>query len=143
MNHDLTVTTSVEINASPERVWKVMTKPELIKIYLHGTECITDWKVGSKVIFRGEYDGQSYNDHGIVLENRAPELLSYSYWTGFSGLPDTPENYCKVTYHIEAIKDGLTKLTWDQRGFADESRKAHSEQSMPAFVEHIKQVAEN
>ncbi len=35
-----------------------MTNPEKIKIYLFGTETGTDWKIGSSIIFKGEYDGQ-------------------------------------------------------------------------------------
>ena len=44
MRHDLKSSSSVEINASPEKVWKVLTQPEFIKEYLFGTETITDWK---------------------------------------------------------------------------------------------------
>jgi uncharacterized protein YndB with AHSA1/START domain len=62
MRHDLKVSESVEINASPEKVWKVLTQPEFIKEYLFGTETITDWKVGSEVIFQGEYQGHKYKD---------------------------------------------------------------------------------
>lgn len=142
MNHELSLATTVDINASPERVWEVMTTPALIKSYLHGTECITDWQVGSEVVFQGEYDGQKYKDHGIIRENTPTELLSYTYWTGFSGLPDAPENYGLVTYRLQAQGAEQTRFTWEQKGYVDEARLAHSKQSMPAFLAEIKKIAE-
>ena len=43
MRHDLVVSTCVEINAEPSKVWNVLTTPEIIKEYLFGTETITNW----------------------------------------------------------------------------------------------------
>ena len=92
MNHNLIVSKSVDINAEPSTVWNALTNPDIIKEYLFGTETITDWKVGSEIIFQGEYKGHKYKDRGVVRENSLNKLLSYSYWSGFSGLEDKPEN---------------------------------------------------
>jgi uncharacterized protein YndB with AHSA1/START domain len=90
MNHNLVVSKSVEINAAPAKVWQALTDPALIQEYLYGTETITDWKPGSEVVFRGEYQGHKYRDRGVVQQNILNELISYTYWTGFSGLEDKP-----------------------------------------------------
>ena len=142
MRDDLVVSGTVEINATPSRVWNALTNPEIIKKYLFGTETITDWKPGSEVIFQGEYQGQKYRDKGLVVENIANQVLSYRYWSGFSGLEDKPENYSLVTYTLAADGDKQTKLTWTQAGFANEEGRKHSESGMDAFLQSIKTIVE-
>jgi uncharacterized protein YndB with AHSA1/START domain len=141
MNQDLTVTGSIDIDATAERVWEVMTNPDIIKEYLFGTETVTDWQVGSEVVFKGQFGEFSYRDHGIVLENLPLQKLSYSYWSGFSGLDDKPENYSMVTYLISKKADKLTNLTWVQKGYATEDGYKHSRDGMDAFMEQIKAIA--
>lgn len=46
------------INAPLEKVWKALTEPEIVKQYFFGTDLVTDWKVGSPIIFQGEWEGQ-------------------------------------------------------------------------------------
>src|SRR5450631_2104823 len=100
MNHDLIVVKGILINAPKEKVWNALTNPEIIKEYLFGTETITDWNVGSDVIFQGEYNGIKYRDKGVVQNNVLNEVLSYRYWSAFSGEEDKPENYSLVTYTL-------------------------------------------
>ncbi len=142
MNKDLSVTHSIEIDATPAEVWDAMTNPEKIKVYLYGTETITDWKVGSPIIFQGEYEGHQYKDKGNVLENKPNELLKYNYWSGFSGLEDKLENYFIVTYLIDDAGDGKTVFTWVQEGFRSEESHKHTQEGLPAMLEQIKTIAE-
>src|SRR5580698_757285 len=103
MNHDLQVSESVIVNVGASRMWDVLTNPEIIKEYLFGTETITDWKVGSEIIFQGVYGENkeySYRDRGVIREFVPHQLISYTYWSGFSGLEDKPENYSLVTYTL-------------------------------------------
>jgi uncharacterized protein YndB with AHSA1/START domain len=142
MRQDLVVSKSVVINASAAKVWEVLTTPEIIKEYLFGTETITDWKPGSEVIFQGEYQGHKYRDKGLVVQNVLNSILSYRYWSGFSGLEDKPENYSLVTYTLAGEGNNSTKLTWTQQGFANEEGHKHSESGMDAFLQSIKQIVE-
>ena len=142
MNHDLVVKGSTDINADVAKVWDVMTNPDIIKEYLFGTETVTDWQVGSEVVFQGEYGEHKYRDHGVVLENIPQQKLSYSYWSGFTGLEDKPENYSTITYLLEKKSDQLTTLSWIQRGYATEEGYKHSMEGMPNFLEQIKGIAE-
>ncbi|MDB5283795.1 MAG: hypothetical protein JWO06_2870 [Bacteroidota bacterium] len=142
MRNDLVVSKSIDVNATPEKVWEALTNPEIIKEYLFGTETITDWKVGSEVIFQGAYEGHKYRDKGIVLENVPNQKLTYSYWSGFTGLADLPENYSTVHYTITPIDKDHTTFTWTQKGFANEEGKEHSESGMDAFIQKIKEIIE-
>lgn len=142
MNHNLRVDASVVINTDTKKVWDMLTNPEKIKEYFFGTETITDWKVGSGLVFQGEYQGHKYKDKGVILENKPFELLSYNYWTGFSGLEDKPENYSKVIYTLRPIDPNTTELTWTQVGFANEEGYSHSKNGMPDFLKKLKGIAE-
>ena len=142
MNRNLKVSKSIEINTEPHKVWDVLTNPEKIKIFLFGTETVTDWKIGSSIIFQGEYNGQKYKDKGNVLENIKNETLKYSYWSGFSGLEDKPENYSIVTYIIEKLDDNKAKFTWVQEGFPSKTGQQHTENSLFGMLEQIKKIAE-
>lgn len=55
MKNDLYVRKIIKINADKSKVWDALTNPKVIKQYLFGTKTILDWKVGSKIIFKGEY----------------------------------------------------------------------------------------
>lgn len=142
MLQDLTVSGSIDIHASPEKVWDALTNPEIIKEYLFGTQTITDWKVGSDIIFQGEYQGQHYKDKGIVKENIPLKKLSYDYWTGFSGLEDKPENYSLTTYMLQSSDPEKTNLTWTMKGFANEEGYKHSKDGMSEFLKKVKEVIE-
>ena len=102
----------------------------------------TDWKVGSEIVFQGEYEGHKYRDKGVILENIPNKLISYSYWSGFSGLEDKPENYAVVTYNLTKKENTQTKLTWTQKGYANEEGYKHSESGMETFLEKIKEIVE-
>lgn len=142
MRKDLIVSKAISINAPASQVWSVLTEPALIREYLYGTEATTDWQVGSPVLFQGTYQGQAYQDKGVVVENLPTRVLSYRYWSGFSGLADLPENYALITYALAATNNWQTTLTWTQKGFATEEGYQHSEQGMDALLQQIKHIAE-
>ena len=56
MNRNLKVSKSIEVNSNAKKVWDALTNPGKIKVYLFGTETITDWQIGSPIIFQGEYE---------------------------------------------------------------------------------------
>lgn len=141
MNHKLKVKKTVEITASLMEVWEALTDRETIKKYFFGTEAISDWEEGSTLVFRGEWEGKSYEDKGTILEAIPGELLSYSYWSGFSGLEDTSENYSKVSYTLEQTVDG-TLLNLEQKGFADEEALAHAEGGWTMVLKNLKDLLE-
>jgi len=142
MNKNLQTRHSIEIEATKEKLWDVLTNPTYIAEYLYGTHTETDWNIGSEITFRGNYQGNKYEDKGIVMAHVPNQLLAYDYWSQFSGLEDIPENYCEVSYHIDEHKDGHILFTWQQIGFKDESAKAHNEAGIPAILTKIKELAE-
>ena len=141
MNTSLNISKSIQINAVKNKVWEALTNPEKIKLYLFGTETVSTWKTGSPIIFRGEYQGQHYRDKGMILDIKKEELLKYSYWSGFSGLEDKPENYSYITFTMH-FADNKTTLTLNQAGFKDEQSKQHSSENWGQVLEKIKEIVE-
>lgn len=68
MNRNLKISASIAINANAGKVWDVLTNPDKIKIYI-GPETLTDWKVGSPVIWQVEHGGLKYQDKGVSFFN--------------------------------------------------------------------------
>jgi Activator of Hsp90 ATPase homolog 1-like protein len=54
-------------------------------------------------------------------------LLVHTHWSEVSGVPDTPENYQKVTWALSG-RDGSTELTITERNLPSEEAKAASEE---------------
>jgi uncharacterized protein YndB with AHSA1/START domain len=140
MNNDLQIETSIDINASKDEVWDALTNPAKIKEYLFGTNTTTDWKVGSDLFFEGEYQGKHYRDEGKILTNIPNEQLSYTYWSGFTGLENKPGNYSEVTFNLSG--DNPVRLTLQQRKFVNEKARDHSKENWEKVLKQIKEICE-
>ncbi len=129
------------INAPIEKVWDALTNPELVKQYFFGSEQQTDWKVGSPIIWSGEYEGQNYVDKGTVLEFEPNRKLAFSYLSSWSNKEDKPENYLMVTYEIMAAENGGTDLTITQTNY-DAEKAAHSAENWKVVIDGMKALIE-
>ena len=130
------------INAPVSRVWDALTKPQLIKQYLFGTEVTTDWRVGSPIKYKGEWQGKSYEDKGKILQVEPGKLLVSTFWSSLGGLPDTPENYNTVRYELSPEGDG-TRLTVTQDNNPSQEAASHSEQNWRTVLDGIKKLLES
>jgi uncharacterized protein YndB with AHSA1/START domain len=143
MKSDLTARAEVTIDALPEVVWNVLTKPELISQYLFGTKTETTWKIGDPIVFSGEYDGKSYQDRGTILEFEPGSKLKYSYWSSLSGTEDRSENYSDVSFFIKPSENNATHLVVLQEKVRDEKTKTHCEEGWRQVLGNLKRVAED
>ena len=141
MDKNLKIEKQVSFPVEKSKVWDALINPEIIKKYLFGTEVLSDWKEGSPLIFRGEWEGKPFEDKGNILKIEEEKLFQHNYWSGFSGLPDLPENYSIVTYQLEASKNHtILKLT--QEGFANERARSHSEISWDIVLQRMIEILE-
>jgi len=122
-------------------VWAALTTPEIVKQWLFGTTVISDWKVGSPLIYKGEWEGKTYEDKGVILEINPEKILSSTYWSGMSGLPDAPENYQKVTYELSPVPDG-TRLAITQENVKSEESRDHSGENWGKVLTGLKTLLE-
>jgi len=130
----------IELNADSHKVWDLLTNPELIKQYLFGTETISEWVVGREIVFRGEFEGTKYLDKGLVKVFDIGREFKYSYWSGFSGLEDKPENYHLITYILKE-NDGKTILTLRQENIQSQQAQEHSDKSWDYVLARMKELS--
>jgi uncharacterized protein YndB with AHSA1/START domain len=130
------------IHAPASKVWEAITKPELIKQYLFDTDVISNWKVGSPITYRGEWQGKSFEDKGKILEFEPGRRLRSTHWSPLSGVPDTPENYHTVTYEL-LEKDGSTDVRISQDNNANEEERMHSERNWKTVLDGMKKLLES
>jgi uncharacterized protein YndB with AHSA1/START domain len=139
---DLSTTTSITIDASVDDVWKALTTPELIRQWFFGVDTETDWKVGSPLVHRGEYQGKPYVDKGEIVRFDPPKLLVHTHWSDLSGKPDSPEHYQEVSWALSE-RDGATELTISERNLPSEEAKAVSEQGWKTVLNNLKDLLES
>jgi uncharacterized protein YndB with AHSA1/START domain len=137
----MTLTLSRSFKATPAEVWDALTNPEKIKVYLFGTETISNWKAGSPIIFRGEWEGKAYEDKGTILEIEEEKLLKYNYWSSFTGLPDSPENYFIITYQLEFVGNS-TQFTVIQGEFKSKEALDHFTHNWNSVMDTMKGMME-
>lgn len=128
------------IKAPIDKVWDALTNPEMVKQYFFGSNQETDWKVGSKILWTGEYEGTNYIDKGVVLEYLPHKKLSYSYLSSWSGLDDKPENYLFVSNELKE-NEGGTELTIIQSNY-DEEKAKHSAENWAVVIDGLKKLIE-
>ncbi|HEX6444379.1 MAG TPA: SRPBCC family protein [Streptosporangiales bacterium] len=134
-------TARVEVAAPAERVWAALTDPELVASYMFGTTIDTDWRPGSRIVWKGEYQGRSYEDHGTVLEVEPGRRLSVTHFSPLTGQDDVPENYHTVTYAL-AERDGATLVTLTQDNAASAEEAEHSARNWEQMLAGMKRTAE-
>jgi uncharacterized protein YndB with AHSA1/START domain len=142
MNKTFTSRSAITINAPASKVWDALTKPELIKQYLFGTQVTTDWHVGSPITYKGEWEGKTYEDKGKVLQIEKGKLLVSTFWSSLSGLADIPEN-CKIVRYELSADNKATKLTITQDNNNSQEEADHSGQNWKMVLDGIKKLVES
>jgi len=100
---------TITINASTQKVWNILTKPEMVKLWQYGSELHTTWEPGTSIKFRTAWEGKVLEQWGQVLEMRSYELIKYSLFAPRPDLEDKPENYFIMNY-VLTEENGQTKL---------------------------------
>jgi uncharacterized protein YndB with AHSA1/START domain len=135
---------TVNVNASISQVWHVLTTPELMKQWMMSDieiDIITDWKVGSPLVIRGNMNGKNFENRGTVLQFEPDTTLQYSHLSSLSRLPDQPENYAMVEFRLKPRED-QTILTLTLNQCATESIYKHLAFYWNVTLEVLKQMIE-
>jgi uncharacterized protein YndB with AHSA1/START domain len=141
MHENLIAKASIVINAPGTRVWDALVNPEAIKQYMFGTNVVSDWREGSPILWKGEWQGKPYEDKGVILQLKPERTLQYSHFSPLSGVPDQPENYHTVTIDLSA--DGRhTRVTLAQDRNASKEEREHSEQNWGMMLAALKKYVE-
>jgi uncharacterized protein YndB with AHSA1/START domain len=118
MSTQLFIENTISIQAPISKVWNALVNPEQTKKYMFGCETVSDWKVGSSLLWRGNYEGkETVFVKGNILQIEPERLLVYTTFDPFSSIPDVPENHLTVTYRLKQVNEDTT-LTVTQGDYA-------------------------
>ncbi|HEY8754012.1 MAG TPA: SRPBCC domain-containing protein [Arthrobacter sp.] len=141
MSGNFVATSSISIDAPPDRVWNVITDPAAVKEFMFGADLVTDWTVGGPITWRGEWEGKPYEDKGEILEVAPGRKLVHTHFSPLGGQEDQPENYHTLTWTLDE-EHNATRLTLSQDNNASEDAAEHSQGMWDMLVADVKQIAE-
>jgi uncharacterized protein YndB with AHSA1/START domain len=141
MNENLIASVKISVNVPSDEVWKALIDPKAIKHYMFGTNVVSDWREGSRIVWRGEWEGQSYEDRGEILKIKPGTMIQYSHFSPLSGLPDEPQNYHTVSIVLSG-SGNHTLVSLEQDNNANEEEKAHSESNWNMMLVALKTYLE-
>jgi uncharacterized protein YndB with AHSA1/START domain len=116
MNSELKIRKSILISAPISKVWSALTDPDLVKQYLVGAEVISDWKVGSKIVYCGSFNGVDFKDEGEITQLEPGGKFQYTYWSANHGTENIKENHVVLTYSLSKTEN-RTLLIVEQENY--------------------------
>ena len=125
----------IEVDASAEKVWSTIT--DHASDVNFGADVESDWKPGSPVVWRGEWEGKPFEDRGEVVEAVAPHRLVLTHVSGDAG--EAPLH--RLTYELSGSGAGTHVEFW-QDGNATEGAASESEKNWRRHLEAVKERAE-
>jgi len=97
----LIIQNEITIHAPAQRVWDALVNPEQTKQYMFGCEALSDWNVGSPLLWKGEHEGKEIIwVKGEILDIEPGKFLRYTTIDPHSDIDDISENYLEVTYDL-------------------------------------------
>ena len=149
MNSSSIVENTIIIDAPIAKIWDALVNPEYTVKYMYGCIPLTDWKIGSPLLWQGQHEGQSMIFvKGTIMDFKPNKSLVYTVIDPLNpNIPDSPENYLTVTYTLRQQK-GKTQFTvtqGDYNGVADGQKRydeAVKAGGWSSILEAIKKLVE-
>ena len=147
----LLIKNTITIQAPISKVWDALVNPEQTKKYMFGCETVSNWKVGSSLLWSANHEGKkTVYVKGHIVELEPEKYLAYTVFDPHGTIPDIPDNYLTVTYSLSENEVNQTTLTvtqGDYNSVADGERRYkeaynNGEGWNPILVQ-IKKLVEN
>jgi uncharacterized protein YndB with AHSA1/START domain len=129
------------VNAPINKVWSALVTPAAIRQYMFGADVVSDWKEGSPIVWKGEWQGKRYEDKGVIRQLKPGRTLQYTHFSPLAGLPDKPENYHTVTVELSA-QGNQTHVALAQDNNPTEQAREHSEKNWGMMLAGLKKLVE-
>jgi uncharacterized protein YndB with AHSA1/START domain len=125
---------TADISADRETVWAVLTDSAMLGDAMFGSEIEADWRVGGPIVYRGEWEGKAFEDHGEVVELSPPSRMRISHSSAGSELHE-------LRFDLEPTAAG-TRLTLTQDNNPSAKAAEHSRANWDAMLARLKQLVE-
>jgi len=135
----LTAKCRIQIDNTVDEAWKALVNPEIVEKYMLGSKQLSDWRKGSSIIWKKDFNGRKFEDKEEILEITPQKSLKYTHYSPASGRPDAPENYQTVSVTLKEKANGtLVELTSDNN--ATENEKARTEHIWAYYLQGLKLI---
>ncbi|HVV52102.1 MAG TPA: SRPBCC domain-containing protein [Polyangia bacterium] len=141
MSEDLSARADVMVNASVSQVWDALVNPDKIRRYMFGAEVVSDWQIGSPIVWKGQWKGKRFEDKGRILEIQQGKRLCFSHFSPLSGEPDRPESYHVVTIQVDG-RDGAVHVELSQDHNLSEEAREESQRNWGVMLGELKKTVE-
>lgn len=132
---------ALAVNTTATEIWEALVNSNTAKRYFWGADIQTDWQAGSSILFKGEFNGNKYEEKGVILEAKHCVRLQYTHWSDQEGLPDTAEHYRTWTFDL-APASGYTTLTITEDNIPTMQQKERSDEFWTSVLSTIKEIVE-
>jgi uncharacterized protein YndB with AHSA1/START domain len=136
MGNDIIASVNSIIHAPIDRVWRALTDPQDIARYMMGAQVISDWKAGSTITWKGEWNGKPFEDTGRVLAIMHPDLLKYSH---SSTTPEGEREEHVITIELKEVA-GATHVRLTQGQNATQEASDHAVEMWTTMLDGLKKV---
>ncbi|MGZ8464715.1 MAG: SRPBCC domain-containing protein [Candidatus Binatia bacterium] len=141
MSKNFVARATASIEAPKSKVWQALVAPDAIKQYLFGAEVESEWSEGNPIRWKGEINGQQYQDRGVILKIEPEQILQYSHFRPLSGKPDKFENYHIITIHLFG-SGNKTEVLLSQDNNTDDKARRESARNWRKVLAGLKRYVE-
>jgi uncharacterized protein YndB with AHSA1/START domain len=134
---------SLTINAPRAKVWDALIDPEKIKQYILASDVVSQWREGSSIVWKSEFNGKPFEIKGTIRRLEPQRLLEFDQSRPiFRASQVVRQSDChRVT--IELSDEGAqTHLSLIEHGNATERELAHSQGGWQLALGNMKALLE-
>jgi len=137
---------STTINAPPSKVWQVLTDKQTLKTLWFGADVETSWRIGTPIVWRGDWKGQKFEDKGVIKTFAPERKLAFTHWSPLSKVPDTPEHYHTVAFELtpagKATEVALTQENYDDSELKKPEAREDLRKNWTMLLDSLKKAVE-
>lgn len=139
---------SINIKATPEALWDVLTNPKITQQYMYGCAVVSEWVIGCPIYWNGKTEqGEDITYvKGHIQSVDAPKQVQFTMFDPNVGLDDIPENYVSLKYDLQKLEDNTVLFSLEQGDYStvENSQKRYEEslQGWDYVLPILKELAE-
>ncbi len=141
MDKEIVLSKKISLRCSVPEAWDAITNPELTKKYMYNSEVISDWKPGGTILWR-DADDKKVHVKGFIVSIVPGKYLQTRDLSLDAELPDTEENYSRVTYELKPGNSGTVLYVTEDNFNGDERRYKDADKFWDTVLQNLKELSE-
>ena len=122
----------------PRDAWALLLTPIHSARVWFGSTLETELRPGGFVRWTGTWEGCAFEDRAIVLACERDAFLDALYFSGFSGLEESPQTRMRLTIRLSS-EGGGCRVRLTQENFQDGGKRDHSIEGWNGILDIVAQ----